>query len=218
MSNTDEAATFWENLYREHRDNADLWGARPNQRLVEIAGHLPPGAALDLGCGPGGDTMWLARHGWRVTAVDIAATAVDRVRAVATEAGLSDLVTTERHDLGETFPAGTFDLISAQYFHTPFHLDRAGVLRTAAHVLRPDGLLLVVDHGSITPWSWNQDPNTRHPSPAEVYASLDLDPAGWTAERTDAPQREATGPGGQTATVTDHVLLVRRASHRHPAP
>lgn len=210
MTNSDDAGTFWENLYRERRDNQELWGARPGQRLVEVAGHLSPGTALDLGCGAGGDTVWLARRGWRVTAVDISATAVDQVRAVADAAGLGDRVATERHDLGETFPAGTFDLVSAQYLHTPFALDRARVLRTAAHALRPGGRLLVVDHGSIAPWSWNQDPGTHHPSPAEVHAGLELDPARWTVERADTPHREATGPGGQTATVIDHVLLIRR--------
>ena len=208
MTNTGDAETFWENLYRERRDTPGLWGARPNPRLAEIAGYLPPGTALDLGCGAGGDTVWLARHGWRVTAVDISTTAVDRVRAVADAAGLGDRVRTERHDLGETFPAGAFDLVSAQYFHTPCTLDRAGVLRTAAHALRPGGRLLVVDHGSTAPWSWNQDPAAHHPSPAEVHAGLD--PAHWTVEHAGTPRREATGPGGQTAVVTDHVLLVRR--------
>jgi SAM-dependent methyltransferase len=132
------------------------------------------------------------------------------VRAAAEAAGLGDRVRTERHTLGESFPDGTFDLISAQYFHTPFALDRTAVLRTAAHALRPGGRLLVVDHGSIAPWSWNQDPDTRFPTPAEIHVSLELDPAGWTVERADAVSREATGPDGQTATVTDHVLLVRR--------
>jgi hypothetical protein len=56
------------------------------------------------------------------------------------------------------------------------------------------------------------EPGLRHhfPTPAEVHASLDLDPAGWTVERADTPRREATGPEGQTATVTDHVLLLLR--------
>ncbi|WP_435850759.1 hypothetical protein [Streptomyces tibetensis] len=32
---------------------------------------LAPGDALDLGCGEGGDGLWLAGRGWHVTAVDI---------------------------------------------------------------------------------------------------------------------------------------------------
>jgi SAM-dependent methyltransferase len=204
----EEAAPFWDRLYGARRS----WGGRANPLLVETAGALTPGTALDLGCGAGGDTVWLARRGWHVTAVDISGTAVERVAAHARELGLDDRVTAERHDLADGFPDGEFDLVSAQYLHTPFPLPRADVLRTAARALRPGGLLLVVDHGSTAPWSWNQDPGARFPAPAEIAADLDLDPGQWHVVRADAPRRRATGPGGQSATVTDHVLLVRRAA------
>ncbi|WP_246366511.1 hypothetical protein [Nonomuraea rhodomycinica] len=86
------------------------------------------------------------------------------------------------------------------------------MLRSAAHALHLGGRLLVVDHGSAAPWSWNQDPGVRYPGPLEVAAGLDLDPATWTVERADTPRRIATGPGGRTAEVIDHVLLVRRTA------
>lgn len=205
---------FWEDLYRQRADDETAWGARANPVLTEVAAELTPGAALDLACGAGGDTLWLARHGWRVTAVDIAPTAVERVAELARARGLGARVTAERHDLARTFPAGTFDLVSAQYFHTPYDLPRVAILRAAAGALRPGGRLLVVDHGSLAPWSWRPhgephgDPH--FPTPDEVYAELALPPSGWAVERAAAPRRTATGPGGQTATVTDHVLLVRR--------
>jgi SAM-dependent methyltransferase len=119
-------------------------------------------------------------------------------------------VTGEQHDLARSFPDGQFDLISAQYLHTPFALDRTRVLRTAAHALRPRGHLLIVDHGSTAPWSWNKDPDTHYPSPGEIAAELALDPDRWSVVRADMPHRRATGPGGQTATVTDNVLLIQR--------
>ncbi|MYU12437.1 methyltransferase domain-containing protein [Streptomyces sp. SID8361] len=183
---------------------------RVNPVLVETSTELTPGSALDLACGAGGDTLWLARRGWRVTAVDIAPTAVAQVARTARDHGLEAMVTTECHDLARTFPAGEFDLVSAQYFHTPYDLPRDVILRSAARALRPGGRLLVVDHGSIAPWSWNQDSDARFPSPDEVYAELGLPPSGWAVERAATPRREATGPDGLTAMVTDHVLLVRR--------
>ncbi len=204
----DEAAGFWDKQYRARR----AWGVRANPLLVETAERLRPGAALDLGCGAGGDTIWLARHGWQVTAVDISATAVDRVRERARDLGLGSRVTTERHDLARSFPAGEFDVVSAQYLHTPFALPRSQVLRTAARALRPGGFLLIVDHGSTAPWSWNQDPDTHYPTPTEVAAELNLDPEHWPILRADMPRRRATGPAGRTATVTDNVLVLERTA------
>ncbi|WP_030670935.1 class I SAM-dependent methyltransferase [Streptomyces sp. NRRL B-1347] len=204
----ESAAQFWERIHRARGG----WGTRVNPLLAEVAAPLRPGAALDLGCGPGGDSIWLAQQGWHVTAVDISATAVQRVRARARELGVGELVNAERHDLADSFPAGRFDLVSAQYFQTPFELPRADILRTAARALRPGGLLLVVDHGSTAPWSWNQDPDIHYPTPDETAAELALDPARWSVLRADMPRRRATGPAGETATVVDNVLLVQRAA------
>jgi SAM-dependent methyltransferase len=203
---TDDAELFWQ----RHHGTRRAWDGHANPLLVETAGPLPPGAALDLGCGAGGDTIWLARRGWQVTAVDIAGVAVERLRARADELGVGSRVAAERHDLARTFPAGTFDLISAQYLQTPFPFPRGQVLRTAALALRPGGLLLIVEHGSTAPWSWNQGPDVRHATPGEIAAELDL--SRWSVVRADTPRRQATGPAGETATVTDTVLLIQRTA------
>ncbi|MEV4161907.1 SAM-dependent methyltransferase [Nonomuraea dietziae] len=206
---TGDAVMFWDGVYAARPAATD---PRPNLRLTETVTGLPPGDALDLGCGAGGDTLWLAGQGWHVTAADLSAVAVERLAALAAAHGLGDRVTAVRHDLRSSFPHGAFDLICAHYLHTPFDLDRAAVLRSAAHALRPDGRLLIVDHGSTAPWSWNQDPDVRYPSPREVAADIGLDAATWLVERADAPRRIASGPGGRTAEVTDHVLLIRRSA------
>nr|WP_285760154.1 class I SAM-dependent methyltransferase [Nocardiopsis ansamitocini] len=208
MSTTD-AVAFWDGIYAARPAAGD---PQPNARLTETVTGLPPGDALDLGCGDGGDALWLAGQGWQVTAADISAVAVERLAALARSHGLGDRVTTVQHDLHGSFPPGGFDLICAHYLHTPGDLDRVTVLRSAAHALRPGGRLLVVDHGSVAPWSWNQDAGTRFPSPREVAAGIDLAPETWTVERSDAPRRIATGPGGHTAEVIDHVLLIRRTA------
>ncbi len=48
--------------------------------LIEGPDRLTPGRALDLGCGTGGKSIYLAKHGWRVTGADIAPEALRRAR------------------------------------------------------------------------------------------------------------------------------------------
>ncbi|WP_331767109.1 class I SAM-dependent methyltransferase [Embleya sp. NBC_00896] len=204
-----DAATYWDKVYAERPASAD---PQPNDRLVETVTALPPGDALDLGCGGGGDALWLASRGWRVTALDVSAVATTRLARQARSRGLSDRITARQHDASASLPGLRFDLVTAHYFHTPYAQDRTAILRSAAHLLRPGGRLLVVDHGSTAPWSWNQDADLRYPTPQEVAAPMCLSPAEWTVERADTPRRMAVGPDGRTAEVVDHVLLIRRTA------
>lgn len=100
-------------------------------------------------------------------------------------------------------------LVSAQYLLSPVGFPRDRVLRTAAEAVSPGGLLLVVTHASVPPWSW-ADPDTRFPTPTEALAALELDPQQWHTERLDAPERHTTGPDGSSATVTDTVIALLR--------
>jgi SAM-dependent methyltransferase len=203
------AEQFWEERYgNEER----VWSGRPNVLLVREVGALPPGAALDLGCGEGGDAIWLARQGWRVTAVDVSATAQRRGAAHAAEAGVADRITWERHDLSQSFPAGAYDLVSAQFLHSPVAQpgEREAILRRAAGAVAPGGLLLVVGHAG---WpSWQEEPPFDHhfPTPAEVLASLDLEPGGWEVELEEVVESEHSSPDGRPGTREDNVLRVRR--------
>ncbi len=112
--------------------------------------------------------------------------------------------------MADTFPAGTFDLVSAQYLQSPVEFPRERVLQSAAQAVAPGGLLLVVTHASVPPWSWHQHTHTRFPTPEEALAELDLDSSQWHSEFVGAPERRATGPNGQSATVTDNVIALRR--------
>lgn len=200
--------SFWEPHYQR---NIRPWSGLPNAVLADITADLTPGSVLDIGCGEGGDALWLAGRGWKVTAVDVSATVLERARAQAAERGLTANVTFEKCDVSQSLPNGSFDLVSAQYSHTPIDIPREQVLRRAAESVAMQGLLLIVDHASTAPWSWNQDPDVRFPTPQDTLEKLGLDENHWQPIRVEAAQRTASGPDGQRATVTDNVIALRRA-------
>jgi SAM-dependent methyltransferase len=172
---------------------------------------MAPGRALDIGCGEGADALWLAERGWHVTAVDISRTALDRAAADAVERNVANRIDFQRHDLAESFPDGVFDLVSAQFLHSTVPMDRTAVLRRAADAVAPGGTLLVVDHGAAPPWASKLD-HHRHefPSAEEVASSLNLDETQWDRIMVEAVDRDAVGPEGQHAVLTDNVIVVRR--------
>jgi len=200
-SPTTEFAEFWEEFYR----SGDRWSGRPNPILVEYAEKLQPGTVLDLGCGEGGDARWLAEHGWRVTAVDVSATVLARAAARIPHPGID----WQRHDLAESFPEGSFDLVSAQYLHSPVDFPRTQILQAAAQSVAPGGLLLIVGHATPGPDQQHSD-HPHFPTPEEVLAALALPEDTWRVDRADLTTREATAADGHPTPLTDTILALTR--------
>ncbi|GAA5138895.1 class I SAM-dependent methyltransferase [Pseudonocardia adelaidensis] len=203
------AEEFWEERYG---DEERVWSGRPNPLLVREVAPLSPGSALDLGCGEGGDAIWLAARGWRVTAVDVSATALRRGADHAREAGVAEAIRWERHDLSRSFPEGAFDLVSAQFLHSPVAAEgeREAILRRAAAAVAPGGVLLVAGHAG---WpSWQEVPPFEHhfPTTGEVLGALELEPRRWVVELEEVVERELPDPDGRPGHRTDNVLRVRR--------
>ena len=202
---------FWEQHYG---GLADDWGTRPNAslvRLVEehaVAPPRPGAAALDLGAGHGGDAVWLAGRGWSVTAVDVSATALARVDALAAAHGVGDAVTTVRHDLAASMPHGPFDLVTASFFQTPLDLDRDEVLHRASRTVSAGGWLLVVDHAAAPSWA-GPDHGHVFPTAAETLDGIRLG-EGWVVVRSERVTRVGTGPDGQQGELVDNLLVARR--------
>lgn len=201
------AQEYWEAHYGERER---IWSGRVNAQLPGILAGVAPGRALDLGCGEGGDAVWLAENGWQVTAVDISETAIGRAAAAADARGVRDRIEFERHDLSDTFPEGTFDLISAQFLHSTVRLERPQILRNAADAVAPGGRLVIVDHAAPPPFSKKVPHDHPFPSPDEVLAELDLPDAQWERARVDVVERDGTDPDGQPFTWRDNVMVLRR--------
>src|SRR5688572_14246796 len=96
--------TDWDKRYREGGAGRD----EPHPLITTFAAKLPPGRALDVACGAGRHAIWLAQHGWEVTAVDSSVVAIDLVRqsGVRVNAIVADL---ERHEFA--IEPESFDLI-----------------------------------------------------------------------------------------------------------
>lgn len=202
------AAEFWEARYR---DTGRVWSGRPNELLVQEAGGLAPGTALDLGCGEGADAVWLASRGWRVTGVDISATALERAAGHADGAGVGDRVLWERHELEPSFPEGSFDLVSAHYLQSPVALDQQAVLRAAARAVAPGGTLLVVMHAGWPSWQTEPPFDAAFPTLDGVLAELALPEGEWSVETRRTARRPSVAPDGTEGFREDHVWRLKRA-------
>lgn len=200
-------ATFWDTRYAE---DGDVWSGHANTALVAEVGELPPGRALDLGCGEGGDAIWLARRGWTVTAVDISAVALAKAAEHATRAGVR--VDFQRQDLGTSFPDGTFDLVSAQFLYPRGDVSREQILLAAAAAVAPGGILLIEGHQDFGPFAEQAHAHghVSFPEPDEVIAALSLPEGEWEVLRSERHDRVQNGPDGTPAHRTDSTVKLRR--------
>lgn len=204
---THETKEHWEKRYAE---SDRVWSGRVNVQFADVVTDLPPGRALDLGCGEGGDAVWLAERGWEVVAVDISETALSRAAEAAKSRGIADRIDFVQLDLSDGFPDGTFDLVSAQFLHSTVRLDRSKILASAAEAVRPGGLLVIVDHGSAPPWASKLDHVHEFPSAQEVVTGMNLCDEEFEQVRVDAVERLAVGPEGQQRPWMDNVIVLRR--------
>jgi SAM-dependent methyltransferase len=204
----DSTQQFWEEFYGE-RDQ--VWSGKANPLLVREVASLTPGTALDLGCGEGGDAIWLAQQGWQVTAVDVSETVLKRAAGHAAEAGVEGIIW-QCHNLAASFPEGRYDLVSAQFFHSPVesHGEREKALRQAAEAVAPGGTLLIVGHAGWPTWMEEPPHDVHFPTTTEVLEALTLPEGEWTVELEELVARDHPGPEGQPGTRSDNVLRVRR--------
>ncbi|HZP39383.1 MAG TPA: class I SAM-dependent methyltransferase [Methylomirabilota bacterium] len=159
----DPSRERWNRRWAGERAQASV---EPSAFLVaEVAG-LPPGRALDLACGAGRNAVWLARRGWRVTAVDFSDVALRAAREQAAAASVS-VEWLEEDVVRWTPPRQSFDLVCVLYLQLPAAERRVALARAAAAV-RPGGTLLVIGHDLL-----NLTAGTGGPTQADVLFTPD---------------------------------------------
>ncbi|WKG01557.1 bifunctional 2-polyprenyl-6-hydroxyphenol methylase/3-demethylubiquinol 3-O-methyltransferase UbiG [Mycolicibacterium sp. HK-90] len=96
------------------------------------------GSALDVACGPGLGSVWLARRGLRVWGLDVSAVAIDQARQLAARHGVSGRCRFDVADLDDGLPGGPpVDVVLCHRFRDP------GLYPALVARLRPGGLLAV---------------------------------------------------------------------------
>jgi len=192
----------WDERYRA---KPLVWSAGPNQFLVEEVADLPVGRALDVACGEGRNSLWLAQRGWNVVATDFSPVAIDKARARATELGLDvDCRVADATDPVD----GAFDLVLLFYLQVP----RDGMARAVAacaQAVAPGGLLLVVGHDARNPHEGYGGPQSATVlySPDDVTGWID----GLTIERAETVDR-VVEKDGERHVALDVLVRARRPS------
>jgi SAM-dependent methyltransferase len=204
----------------------EVWSGAPgsgmrtspaNPHLVAEVRALKPGSALDAGCGAGAEAIWLAAHGWTVTAADIAPAALEAGRARASEAGVAEAIEWVRADLSTWQPGTTYDMVTTHYAHP--EISQLAFYERLAGWVTPGGTLLVVGHlGGAHGHQHGHQHGHGHgsvgpPSEASVTAAAVtalLDPSQWDVVTADELQRSTAGPGGRLVTLHDVVVRARR--------
>ncbi|WP_436774663.1 class I SAM-dependent methyltransferase [Yinghuangia sp. YIM S09857] len=183
-----------------------VWSADPNRFVAEETGDLPPGRALDLAAGEGRNSIWLAKRGWQVTAVDFSAAALAKGKLLAdAQDAAVDWVTA---DLLTWQPEpGTYDLVLIAYLHLPAP-EMAAVLAAAGTALAPGGTFLLVGHDrdNLTRGVGGpQDPAILH-TPESVTAALGDT---MTVARAIRVERPVTVEGRPRTAIDTLVRAVR---------
>ena len=160
----------WNERYRAREREAADFHAAPTPLVMEFAQHLRPGKALDLACGTGRDTLWLAARRWSTAAVDGSEIAIAALRSKAYALGLqvetrvADL-TKQEFSLGEA----NWDLILMCYY---FQRDLFPAVKKA---VVPGGSVMAVVH---IPRAGEQSTDTRA-QPGELASFFE----GWSIVR-----------------------------------
>jgi SAM-dependent methyltransferase len=201
--------TAWDERYRSA---TRVWSGNPNPQLVAEAAGLPPGQALDVGCGEGADAIWLAQQGWAVVAADISSVALARAAQHArdTDGAAAERIEWRRADLlAEPPEPGRYSLVSAQFMQLPPE-PRDQLFRALAAAVGVGGTLLVVGHHTSDIESGAHRPARPEVfySPEEIAGLLD---GSWVVRVSEVRPRQAAGADCTELTVRDSVLAATRS-------
>lgn len=133
---------MYELQYRVARPRWDD-GQVPPQVARLVSGNPNKGRALDLGCGTGTHSVYLALQGYSVTGVDISQTAINQARQKASQAGVKATFVVQDVNRLDSLP-GPFDVaLDVGCLHALQAGDQERYGLGLARLLEPGGTLLI---------------------------------------------------------------------------
>lgn len=179
-----------------------------NPYLTTEITHLPAGTALDAGCGTGAEALWLAEHGWDVTAADISATTLATAQARAATARGGERIDWVETDLSRWEPGRTWDLVVTSYAHA--QIGQLPFYRRIASWVAPGGALLIVGHLH----GHHDDDHPVHDHPEGATATLEavtnlFNTQEWRVEAGYEHTRTVY-PGGSPVQLRDVIVRAHR--------
>src|SRR3989304_1062128 len=133
----------WDEIYRDVPVNQWGWElGEPRPLLVELVenGEIPAGCVLDLCCGAGTNTVYLAQKGFTVTGIDISTTALRLAKEQAAKANVQiNFLNASFVDLA--FAEGVFDFVfDMGCFHHVEVEERNPFIAGLCRILKPGAL------------------------------------------------------------------------------
>lgn len=136
----DDARDFWDKRYSAPEY---IFGVEPNAFLLSAKTRFAPGMrVLDIACGEGRNSVWLAEQGCVVTGVDVSPLALAKARALASARGV-DIVFEETDLRRWDWPEAAFDAVVSIFIQFAAPEGRGRLFDQMARALVPGGLLLL---------------------------------------------------------------------------
>lgn len=125
---------------RRYRDRDVPWDSGlVSRELKRVLGEeaIPPGRAVEPGCGTGTNAVYLAQRGFSVTGIDYSSTALQQARRKAAEAGIDvEWLQADVCNLPSTL--GPFDFVFDRgCYHCVRRTDLPGFLASLRRITRP---------------------------------------------------------------------------------
>ena len=134
---------WWNEFYANRAKPVPFFGPEPDESLSMWIrdGVIPPGKAVDLGCGNGRNAVFLAKSGFSVEGVDYSRTAIEWAAQSANEAN-AEVHFHNASVFDVSIPPASCDLAydSGCFHHMPPHR-RSNYIALVAAALKPGGWL-----------------------------------------------------------------------------